>query len=116
MESICAREYLGNDFPQGTDTFCSTERRPIKGQTLFPIETGTIFGAKFSCDSDGSAYIFAMVDGSSIPGNRTFTLPAGIKGSTVEVVGEDRLVPVSGGEFSDGFGAESTYHVYKISL
>lgn len=65
---------------------------------------------------DGSAYIFAMVDGSSIPGNRTFTLPAGIKGSTVEVVGEDRLVPVSGGEFSDGFGAESTYHVYKISL
>lgn len=65
---------------------------------------------------DGSAYIFSMLDGSSSPGNRTFTLPTGIRGFQVEVVGENRTIPVSGGKFSDGFGAESAYHVYKISL
>ena len=63
---------------------------------------------------DGDAYVFAMTDGTT--GARTFTLPAGVKGATVEVVGENRTIPVNGGTFSDSFGAEYTYHVYRVSL
>lgn len=64
--------------------------------------------------SDGYAYIIAMTDGGS--GSRTFTLPAGITGSTVEVVGESRTLPISGGKFTDTFAAESVHHVYRIRL
>ncbi len=65
---------------------------------------------------NGSAYVFAMVDGSSSPGGRTFKLPAGVTGTSVEVVGENRSLPVSGGSFSDGFAAEYSYHIYRITL
>ncbi len=63
---------------------------------------------------DGYAYIIAMTDGGT--GTRTFTLPAGITGGTVEVVGEDRTIAISGGAFSDTFAAESAHHIYKIKL
>jgi hypothetical protein len=63
---------------------------------------------------DGDAYIFAMTDGTT--GDRTFTLPDGVDGATVEVVGEDREIPISGGSFSDSFPEEYTYHVYRIGL
>ena len=66
---------------------------------------------------NGSAYVFSMVDGSSSPGSRTFALPAGVTGSTVEVVGENRTITVGANRtFTDTFAAESTYHVYKVSL
>jgi len=65
---------------------------------------------------NGSAYVFSMVDGASTPGSRTFTLPGGITGSQVEVVGENRTIQISGGKFTDGFASESSYHVYRISL
>jgi hypothetical protein len=45
-----------------------------------------------------------------------FTLPSGITGSTVEVVGESRTIPVVGGKFTDTFAKESSYHVYKLAL
>jgi hypothetical protein len=64
----------------------------------------------------GSAYIFAMCANGSTPGSRTFTLPAGVTGSTVEVVDESRTLPVSGGKFTDTFAAEYSYHVYRIAL
>lgn len=64
----------------------------------------------------GQAYIFAMVDGESQPGSRTFTLPSGIKGSAVEVVGEGRTLPISSGKFTDNFAAEYSFHIYKIAL
>jgi hypothetical protein len=63
---------------------------------------------------DGSAYIFAMTDGTT--GSRTFTLPQGVAGRSVEVIGENRTIPVTGGGFSDSFASEYTYHVYRISL
>jgi hypothetical protein len=64
---------------------------------------------------NGAAYIFAMTkDGGT--GSRTFTLPAGVTGSTVEVVDENRSLTVTGGKFADTFAAEYSYHVYKIAL
>lgn len=64
---------------------------------------------------DGSAYIFAMTEDAQ-NGQRTFTLPAGINGRTVEVVDENRSLAVVDGKFVDDFPQESTHHVYKVSL
>lgn len=64
---------------------------------------------------DGAAYVFAMPKDAGA-GDRTFTLPGGITGSTVEVVGESRSIPVSAGQFTDNFADASTYHVYRITL
>jgi hypothetical protein len=64
-----------------------------------------------------SAYIFAMVDGSSKPGSRTFQLPAGVKGRSVEALYENRTIPVdASGKFTDTFANEYSYHIYKVSL
>lgn len=62
---------------------------------------------------NGSAYIFAMTDGST--GSRTLTLPAGVKGN-VEVVGEGRTITPTGGKFTDSFANEFTHHTYRIAL
>lgn len=65
--------------------------------------------------SGGSAYVFAMTtDGGT--GKREFAIPAGISGTSVEVIGENRTIPISGSTFSDDFPKESSYHVYKINL
>jgi hypothetical protein len=63
---------------------------------------------------DGYAYIFAMPAGST--GSKTFTLPSGVTGTQVEVVGENRTIAVSSGKFSDTFPNEYTHHVYKIKI
>ena len=55
---------------------------------------------------DGSAYIFAGVGLKDTPGSKTFTLPSGVNGSTVEVVGEGRSVPVTNGKFTDVLATE----------
>jgi len=62
---------------------------------------------------NGSAYVFAMTDGST--GSRTFTLPAGVTGD-VEVVGEARTIAVTDGTFTDSFASEFTHHIYRIAL
>ena len=49
-------------------------------------------------------------------GSKTFTLPAGVTGSQVEVLNENRTIQVQGGKFTDSFANEYTHHVYKISL
>lgn len=65
----------------------------------------------------GSAYIFAMVDGSDGPGKRTFTLPPGVEHQNVEVLGEDRSLAVdSAGRFTDTFAKEYSYHIYRVPL
>ena len=67
--------------------------------------------------SGGYAYIFAMGSNNSTPGSRTFTLPTGINGASVQVVDEDRTLTVNGAkQFSDSFTAEYSYHIYKVSL
>lgn len=64
---------------------------------------------------DGSAYVFAMTrDGGT--GLRTFTLPHGVNGDQVEVIGENRSISVVGRTFSDTFAKESSYHIYRIAL
>jgi hypothetical protein len=63
--------------------------------------------------SGGSAYIFAMTDGST--GSKTFTLPKGVNGP-VQVVGENRTITPSSGTFTDSFAAEYTHHIYRIPL
>lgn len=65
---------------------------------------------------NGYAYIFAMCAAGTTPGSRTFTLPTGINGTTVQVVDESRNLSVSGGAFTDTFAAEYSYHIYKIAL
>jgi hypothetical protein len=65
---------------------------------------------------DGYAYIFAGVGLKDTPGSKTFTLPRGVNGSTVEVVGESRSISVSNGQFTDMLAAEYTHHIYKVSL
>ena len=63
---------------------------------------------------DGYAYVFAMTDGTT--GSRTFTLPSGISGTSVEVLNEGRTLTVDNGTFSDNFAAENTYHIYRIKI
>jgi hypothetical protein len=67
---------------------------------------------------NGSAYIFAMINGDadSFAGSRTFTLPPALASATsVSVVDEGRTIPVSGGTFTDNFAAEYTYHIYQVT-
>jgi hypothetical protein len=33
----------------------------------------------------------------------------------VEVLYENRTLPISGGAFQDSFAAENSYHIYKIT-
>ncbi|MDP9936737.1 hypothetical protein J2T11_003105 [Paenarthrobacter nicotinovorans] len=65
---------------------------------------------------DGSAYLFAGIGLNGATGSKTFTLPAGITGTQVEVVGENRSIPVQGGKFTDSFANEYTHHIYKITI
>lgn len=63
---------------------------------------------------DGSAYVFAMTDGTG--GGRKFTLPAGIHAKSAQVMFENRTIPITGDTWSDTFAHEYSYHVYKIDL
>ena len=63
---------------------------------------------------DGYAYMFAMTDGGS--GSRSLTLPPGVRGNTVEVVGENRLLAVTDGKFTDTFASEYTHHTYRLII
>jgi hypothetical protein len=63
---------------------------------------------------DGYAYVFAMTDGGS--GSRSITLPPGVRGNTVEVVGENRILAVADGKFTDTFASEYTHHTYRLII
>lgn len=65
---------------------------------------------------EGFAYIFAMVDGRSAPGERKFQLPPGINGTQLEVLFENRTIQVgAAGLFTDSFDKEYSYHIYKVA-
>lgn len=67
----------------------------------------------------GSAYIFSMISGAakSWAGKRTFTLPPGLAQATsVQVLFENRVIPVVDGRFTDNFAHEYTYHIYKVVM
>lgn len=63
---------------------------------------------------DGAYYIFS-IQRTGTSGNYTFTLPAGLDGATAEVLYENRTVPISGKKFTDFFGTENAYHIYRIT-
>lgn len=63
----------------------------------------------------GYAYIFTSMAIGGSTGSKTFTLP-GTTGTTVEVIGESRTLPVTAGQFTDSFAAEYTHHVYKVAM
>ena len=100
--------------------------KQVNGQikTLAPVLNTQSYAYSFGSGLDtmlktygGYAYVFAMVDGSSRPGSRTLTLPAGVTGDPVEVMFENRTLPVTAdGRFTDTFATESTYHVYRVRL
>ena len=60
---------------------------------------------------DDAWYIFAGSDGTT--GARTFTV-AGAPDTTVEVLGEDRSLTLTGGRFQDTFPSENTIHIYRV--
>lgn len=64
----------------------------------------------------GQAYIFADLGLVDSTGAKTFSLPDGVSGTTVTVVGEGRTIVARDGRFRDAFGAEYTHHVYRIAL
>lgn len=65
--------------------------------------------------ADGSIYLFAMVDGDSQPGRRTFKLPSEVQGRTASVLFEDRSIEIDkSGQFTDTFESEYSYHIYEI--
>jgi hypothetical protein len=49
-------------------------------------------------------------------GSKNFILPGGITGTTVDVVDENRTIPVVNGQFTDTFANEYTHHIYKIAM
>ncbi len=62
------------------------------------------------------AYVFAGIGLLESPGSKTFSLPPGVTGSSVTVMGEGRTLDVVNGRFTDSFAAEYTHHVYRIAL
>ena len=94
-----------------------------KIKSLAPVLNTQSYAYNFNNATDtmlktygGSAYIFASVGLGENPGSKTFTLPAGINGGTVTVVGENRTIPVNNRAFTDNFASEYTHHVYQIAL
>ena len=94
-----------------------------KIQSLAPVLNTQSYQYDFNNNTDtmlktynGYAYIFADIGLLESPGTKTFTLPVGVGGASVEVVGEGRTIPVSNNTFTDNFAAEYTHHVYKIAL
>ncbi|GAA1533576.1 hypothetical protein GCM10009803_12780 [Microbacterium ginsengiterrae] len=63
---------------------------------------------------DGHAYVFAMTDGTT--GERRFTLPPEIQGTTAEAIGGTGDRPIEDGAFTDVFANERDYRIYRIAL
>lgn len=63
---------------------------------------------------DGYAYVLAMTDGGT--GRRSFTLPGGLRGHSVEVLDENRTIALKDGKFTDDFAHEYSHHVYRVVI
>lgn len=89
---------------------------PVLNTQSFAYSFGPNLRTMFKVSGD-SAYIFSMMGAGTSAGQRSFQLPAGVTGRAVEVVNENRTIPVgAGGAFSDSFGSEADYHVYRVRL
>lgn len=65
---------------------------------------------------DGYAYFFVMTAPGRQPGTYQMDLPAGVTGSEVQVLFEDRTLPVKSGAWRDNFAHEYSYHIYQVKL
>ncbi len=65
---------------------------------------------------DGGAYVFASIALGTEPGSRTFSLPASFSATALEVLGEERTIPISNSTFTDDFAFEYTHHTYRIPV
>lgn len=68
------------------------------------------------CDTINLEQVCQQLGTNQATGTKNFILPSGVTGTTVEVVGENRTIPVVSGQFTDNFPNEYTHHVYKIAL
>lgn len=114
---------------QVTPNFCGAGQvaaaKTVNGQIadLAPILNSQSYEFSFGAGLDtmlktygDDAYIFAMVDGETQPGSRTFSLPPGVTGTSVEVLYENRSITIDGAaEFTDTFDDEYSYHIYRIA-
>lgn len=66
-------------------------------------------------EHEGSFYLFAMLGRGSATGEYVFTMPEGLHGAAVEVLYENRGLPIRESRFTDSFAAEYDYHIYKIT-
>lgn len=67
-------------------------------------------------EKDGYIYIFASVALGGATGSKTFTLPSGVSGTSVEVINESRSLTVTSGSFTDTFSNDYSQHNYKIAI
>jgi hypothetical protein len=102
-----------NKFKAATDTI----------RSLAPVINSQSYAYDFNNGTDtmlktynGNAYIFADIGQLDSPGNKTFTVPGDVTGTTVTVVDEGRTIPVVNGQFTDSFAAEYSHHIYQISM
>jgi hypothetical protein len=98
-----------------TQSYYNTTKN-VSGATLYEYTFNNGTDAMLKT-YDNYAYIFAGIGLNESPGNKTFTLPDGVNGTSVEVVGEGRNLTVNGSrQFTDNFAAEYSHHVYKIAM
>lgn len=92
------------------------ELAPVINTQSYEYSFGT--GLDTMLKTDGThAYVFAMPEGGSEPGERTFKLPEGTATGDVEVLFENRVLSAGGdGSFSDSFEHEYTFHIYRVPL
>ena len=100
-ETVNGYTYYRYRFNNGTDTMLKTYNGSVY-----------IFAA-LGMHCNNSSCTSGTVDST---GAKAFMLPVGITGTTVEVVGEDRTIPVTNGQFTDTFSSEYTHHIYKVAF
>jgi hypothetical protein len=112
------------------DTGCSLDVAATKGVTalnariknLAPVlnTQSLAFTANPNADTmlkyyNGSYYLFSMLSDNVPAGTIGLKLPAGLSASTVQVVDENRTLPVTNGQISDSFTHDYSVHIYKIT-
>ena len=83
---------------------------------VLPVRPPRAGPTRCSRPTAAHAYIFAASVSARRQGRRRSRFPRGVKGATVVVEGEGRTLPVWNRRFTDSFRAESSHHVYRVSL
>lgn len=111
--STCGKKYRANINAMGVVNNQVKALAPVLNTQSYKWNFGTGIDSMLKLRG-GYAYIFAMTDGTA--GKRTFTLPGGVLGKTVQVLNENRSLRATNAKFTDTFAAETSYHIYRISL